>query len=170
MPLPTSPHDAAFHVNRHGVLSIPGLLWLALALLARQWVLLMMVAVSVIRRSSDSTLLLGDGGAPWGALAAQVPVLLLMLAAVNRDPKAGAWARLLWRRGPEIIALTALLNLAWTANLLLESSYWTPWPELFLACCCVLDLAITLAMYQTPYYRQMFREFPARPTETAPKT
>ena len=62
MPLPTSPHDAAFHGNRHGVLAIPGLLWLALALLARQWVLLMMVAV-------------------------------------NRDPKAGAWARLLSRRG-----------------------------------------------------------------------
>jgi hypothetical protein len=32
MPLPTSPHDAAFHVNRHGVLAIPGLLLLGVVL------------------------------------------------------------------------------------------------------------------------------------------
>jgi hypothetical protein len=155
------PHDLAFHVNRYGVLSVPMTLWLAFALLARQWLLLVAVAVSQFRGQTDTSLVLGDGGVPWFALAVQVPVLLLMLAAANRLPTAGRWARLLWRRGREIVALTAALNLVWTAKLLLASDYWTPWPELFLACCSLLDLAIVLAVYTTPYHRQMFAEFPA---------
>lgn len=155
-------HELAFHVNGHGVLAVPATLWLGFALLARQWLLLMAVAVSQFRRQADTSLLLGDGGVPWFALAAQVPVLLLMLAAANRLPRAGAWARLLWRRGREIVALTALLNLGWTVKLLLASDYWSAWPELFMACCSLLDLAVVLAVYTTPYHRQMFAEFPAR--------
>jgi len=154
------PHDLAFHVNRHGVLAMPTTLWLAFALLARHWLLLAAVAISQLRRQTDTSLLLGVGGVPWLALAAQVPVLLLMLAAANRVPGAGAWARALWRRAREIVVLTAAFNLVWTAKLLLASNYWNPWPELFLACCSLLDLAIVLAVYTTPYYRQMFAEFP----------
>ncbi|HKY90708.1 MAG TPA: DUF2919 family protein [Nevskiaceae bacterium] len=160
--MPDRPHDLAFHVNRHGVLAIPASLWLAFALLARQWLLLVAVAVSQLRRQTDTSLLLGDGGVPWFALVAQLPVLLLMLAAANRLPGAGGWARLLWRRGREIVVLTAAFNLVWTGKLLLASGYWSLWPELFLACCSLIDLAIVLAVYTTPYHRQMFAEFPAR--------
>lgn len=160
--MPDRPHDLAFHVNRHGVLAVPVSLWFAFALLARQWLLLLAVAVSQLRGQVDTSLLLGDGGVPWFALAAQLPMLLLMLAAASRLPSTGAWARLLWRRGREIVALTAALNLGWTARLLLASVYWNAWPELFLACCSLLDLAIVLAVYTTPYHRQMFAEFPAR--------
>lgn len=159
--MPDRPHDLAFHVNRHGVLAVPTSLWLAFALLARQWLLLLAVAVSQFRGQTDTGLMLGDGGVPWFALAAQLPILLLMLAAANRLPTAGDWARLLWRHGREIVALTVVLNLVWTAKLLLASEYWNPWPELFLACCSLLDLAIVLAVYTTPYHRQMFAEFPA---------
>ncbi len=161
------PQEAALDLDRHGVLRIPALLWIALALMARHWVLLLIVGVSA-RRDSSSVLLLGDGGIPWVALAMEVPAVLLAFVAFNRKPDGGAWARLLWRRGPEIIALTALLNVAWTANLLIKSDYWTPWPELFLASCSLIDVAIALSMYTTPYYRQLFDEFPARP-ETPPQ-
>jgi hypothetical protein len=154
--------DLAFHVNRHGVLAVPTALWFGFALLARQWLLLVAVAVSEFRRQTDTELLLGDGGVPWWALAAQLPVLALMLAAAYRQPNAGAWARAIWRRGREIVALTALLNLGWTARLLLASGYWNAWPELFLACCSLLDFAVVLSVYTTPYHRQMFAEFPAR--------
>ncbi len=162
--MPPRPNDLAFCVNRHGVLAVPATLWLGFALLARQWLLLVAVAVSQFRRQTDTALLLGDGGTPWWALAAQLPVLVLMLAAAYRQPQAGAWARWLWRRGREIVALTALLNLGWTARLLLAADYWNAWPELFLACCSLLDLAIVLAVYTAPYHRQMFAEFPARPS------
>lgn len=161
MPNPL-PHEFAFHVNRYGVLAVPTTLWLGFALLARQWLLLVAVAVSQFRGQTDTSLVLGDGGVPWFALLAQVPMLLLALAAANRMPTAGAWARILWRHGREIVALTAALNLVWTARLLLASDYWNPWPELFLACCSLLDLAIVLAVYTTPYFRQLFAEFPAR--------
>lgn len=156
--------DLAFHVNRHGVLAVPATLWLGFALLARQWLLLVAVAVSQFRGQTGTAMLLGDGGVPWWALAAQTPVLALMMAAACRQPQAGTWARWLWRRGREIVALTALLNLGWTTRLLLASDYWNAWPELFLACCSLLDLAIVLAVYTTPYHRQMFAEFPARPS------
>lgn len=161
MSLPSTSQEMALHANRHGVLTIPGLFWVALALLGRQWVLLMMVGVSTFRGQTDISLLLADGGVPWGALAAQAPVLLLALAGANRVPEARAWARLIWRRGSEIVAVVAAFNFVWTVRFLLASDYWWPWPELFLACCSLLDLAIVLSFYRTPYYRQMFKEFPS---------
>ncbi|WP_428421256.1 DUF2919 family protein [Methylibium sp.] len=164
----SSPHDAAFQIDHHGVLRIPSLLWVALALLARHWVLLLLIVVSA-RREGSSVLLLGDGGVPWVALGMEVPVVLLAFAAFYRQPTAGAWARLLWRRGREIVAVTAALNVGWTVDLLLKSDYWLPWPELFLISCGVLDVAIALSMYTTPYYRQLFNEFPARPGATPPQ-
>lgn len=163
-----SPHEVAFQIDRHGVLRVPGLLWVALALLARHWVLLVLIVVSA-RREGSSVLLLGDGGVPWVALSMEIPIVLLALAAFYRQPSAGTPARMLWRRGREIVALTAALNIAWTVNLLLKSDYWLPWPELFLISCAVLDAAIALSLCTTPYYRQLFSEFPARPaTKSTP--
>lgn len=156
------PHDVAFAVDRHGVLRIPGILWVAWALLARHWVLLVVIAVSA-RREASSVLLLGDGGIPWLALSMEVPIILLALAAFYRQPTAGTLARSVWRRGRGIVALTATANIGWTLNLLLKSDYWLPWPELFLMSCGVLDAAIALSMYTTPYYRLLFSEFPDRP-------
>ncbi len=161
------PHDAAFELDRHGVLRVPPLFWVALALLARHWVLLVVIGASA-RREGSSVLLLGDGGIPWVALAMETPAVLLAFAAFNRKPDGGAWARILWKRGREIVALTALVNVGWTANLLIKSDYWTPWPELFLASCSLIDVAIALSMYTTPYYRQLFDEFPARPRAEPP--
>lgn len=157
-----TPHDVAFAVDRHGTLRIPGLLWVALALLARHWVLLVVIAASA-RREGSSVLLLGDGGIPWLALSMEIPIVLLALAAFYRQPTAGTLARMVWRRGREIVALTATANIGWTLNLLLKSDYWLPWPELFLMSCGVLDAAIALSMYTTPYYRLLFSEFPDRP-------
>lgn len=165
MPAKQLPHDAAFQIDRYGVLRIPAMLWLALALLARHWVLMLAVTVLARRDKSAWGLLLADGGGlPWAMLLLESPVLLLVAAAFNRRPEGGAWARIIWRRGREIIALAAVLNLGWTIKLLLASSYWTLWPELFLASCCLLDMAIALAMYTTPYYRELFEEFPQRPS------
>lgn len=159
MPARHLPHDAAFQIDRFGVLRVPALLWLALALLGRHWILVLVVVV-LARRESSAWILLGDGGLPWAMLTLEAPVLLLAAAACNRRPHAGTWTRTVWRWGRELIALTALLNLGWTASLLYQSNYWTPWPELFLASCCLLDLAVALAMYTNPYYGQLFKEFP----------
>ena len=156
--------DSAYlDVDRHGVLRVPGVLWLGFALMARYWLLMLVVTVSA-RRSQESVLLLGDSGIPWGWLAAQLPIVLLMFAGFQRVPTAGRWARVLWRSGRSIVVLTALLNLGWTGHLLWKSDAWNLWPELFLASCVLIDLAIALAVVRDRYFSQLFSEFPAPET------
>jgi hypothetical protein len=57
-----------------------------------------------------------------------------------------------WQQGRAIIALTALLNLGWTARLLWQSDDWALWPELFLASCVLIDLAIALAVLRDRFF------------------
>jgi len=153
--------DSAFlDVDRHGVLRVPGVLWLGFAVMARYWILMLVVTVSA-RRSQESVLLLGDGGIPWAWLAVQLPIVLLMAAGFQRVPAAGLWARALWRSGRWIITTTALLNLGWTAHLLWQSDVWNLWPELFLASCVLIDLAIAIAVWRDRFFAQLFNEFPA---------
>lgn len=153
--------DSAYlDVNSHGVLRVPGPLWLGLAVLARYWILMLVVTVSA-RRSHEAVLLLGHDGIPWAWLALQLPIVLLMAAAAQRTPTGGRWARVLWHHGRGIVTLTALLNLAWTARLLWQSDDWALWPELLLSCFCLIDLAIALALWRDKFFAQLFSEFPA---------
>jgi hypothetical protein len=158
--------DSAYlDVNSHGVLRVPGPLWLGFAVLARYWILMLVVTVSA-RRSRESVLLLGDGGVPWIWLAMQLPIVLLMIAAAQRTPTAGRWARALWHNGRLIVTLTALLNLGWTAHLLWLSDDWALWPELLLASFCLIDLAIAIAVWRDKFFAQLFSEFPVPPADT----
>ena len=161
--------DSAFlDVNSHGVLRVPGPLWLGFAVMARYWILMLVVMVSA-RRSKESVLLLGDGGIPWIWLAMQLPIVMLMVAAAQRTPTGGRWARALWHNGRLIVTLTALLNLGWTARLLWLSDDWALWPELLLASFCLIDLAITLAVWRDTFFAQLFSEFPAPPAADTAK-
>lgn len=150
-------------INRHGVLRVPVIVWVALGLLVRYWILVVAVAVSA-RRSGQTVLLLGDG-ISWTMLVLEIPALVVAFVAGRREPEAGPIVRLLWRHGRELMAFTVLANAVWTGWVLVQASYWTLWPELFLASCSLLDLAIILSMYTNPYFRQLFREFPPRATE-----
>jgi hypothetical protein len=156
--------DSYLDVNRHGVLRVPGPLWFGFAVLARHWILMLLVAVSA-RRDPSIVAVLGENGVPWTMLAVQLPVVLVALAGARRQPEAGVLMRALWRGGREIVAATAVLNIGWTAHLLLDSDYWLPWPELFLGSCALIDIAVALSLYTTPYFKQLFREFPERPSE-----
>jgi Protein of unknown function (DUF2919) len=161
--------DSAYlDVTDHGVLRVPGPLWLGFAVLGRYWLLMLFVTVSA-RGSRESVLLLGHDGVPWAWLALQVPIVLLMLAGAKRTPTGGYWAKALWRHGRLIITLTALLNLAWTARLLWLSDDWALWPELVLACFVLIDLAIALAVWRDRFFAQLFSEFPAPSEEKASK-
>lgn len=153
-------------VNAHGVLRVPGALWLGFAVLARHWVLMLLVAVSA-RRDPSIVRVLGESGIPWLMLGLQLPAVLVALAGVQRRPEAPAVWRWLWRFGRELILVTALANIAWTGHLLLESEYWLPWPELYLGSCALIDLTVAVSIYTTPLMRQLFREFPPRPSKEA---
>ena len=153
--------DSAFlDVDRHGVLRVPGILWLGFAVMARYWILVVIVTASA-RRSQQSVLLLGEGGFSWAWLLVQLPIVLLMVAGFQRVPTAGRWAREVWRRGRAIVALAALLNLGWTARMLWRADDWALWPELFLASCVLIDIAVALAVWRDRFFAQLFSEFPA---------
>ena len=155
--------DSAYlDVTNHGVLRVPGPLWLGFAVLARYWLLMLVVTVS---SQQQLVLLLVSNGVPWGWLTLQLPIVLLMIAGAQRVPTGGRWSRVLWRNGRVIVALTALLNLAWTARLLWLSDDWALWPELLLVSFVLIDLATALAVWRDRFFAQLFSEFPAPPDE-----
>lgn len=157
------PREFAFHVDRHGVLAIPGTFWMGMAILCRYWLLI--IAVGVLSRRGDAGLsaLIGTGGVPWLGMAAEVPALVLAAAAVSRSPTAGGWARWVWSRGPAMVALTAALHLAVTLHLALHAGPLAFHPHALWIGLTLLDLAFVLTTARSPYHRIMFREFPAPP-------
>lgn len=168
MPVPEDPREFAFHVNRHGVLSIPGAFWLGMAVLCRHW--LIILAVGLLSRRGDARLgpLLGTGGVPWPALLAEVPALVLVVAALARSPGGGRWARWVWRHGPACIGLTVALHLALTLRLALHAGPPAFNPHALWLGLTLLDLAVLLTALRTPYHRAMYAEFPAPPADAPP--
>jgi hypothetical protein len=145
------------NVNRFGVLSIPGPLWLAMAFLGRHWVLLVITLAS--RRSPDA-IQLASSSLSAAVLLLEAPVLALAYAGFSRHPSAGAILRFIWRNGRAILAATAVINLGLLAWFLWHADVWRR-PELFLASCGLLDLAIVYGIYKSAYIKQVFMEFPA---------
>jgi hypothetical protein len=153
-------------VNAHGVLRVPAELWVAVVFLMRHWILMMVVAV-IARRSKEAyTLLGGDFG--WVVLAIEVPAFVMAVLLVRRRPEAGRTVRSLWPLARHLAALTAILHIAYVAWYLLHSSYWLPWPELFLASSALIDVAIVTALFRSPHLKQVFAEFPALPEASSP--
>jgi hypothetical protein len=145
------------NVNRFGVLSIPGPLWLAMAFLGRHWVLLIITLAS--RRSPDA-IQLASSSLSAAVLLLEAPVLALAYAGFSRHPSAGALLRLIWRNGRAILAATAVINLGVLAWFLWHADVWRR-PELLLASCALLDIAIVYGIYKSAYIKQVFMEFPA---------
>lgn len=151
-------------INQYGVLKLGFPLTLALAFLTRHWWL----AIGVMMSRSSS--IMGDyfdGSIKW-FLAAELPVLIMCVMAINRKPTAGKFIRGVWRQGFWLLVLASALNLA----LLLIS------PPRFLfdlsqldglqwgasaANVCILAYALFL-----PRTRDLFAEFPAMPDDKKP--
>lgn len=155
-------------VNAHGVLRIPAEIWLALVFLARHWVLTLVVTV-IARRSKEAYILFGADFS-WVVLAIEVPALLMAALCLRRLPEAGAMVRRLWPLARHLGAATAAMHLAYVAWYLWNSSYWLPWPELFLASCALIDIVIITSLYRSPHLKRVFAEFPAPRTESKTST
>jgi hypothetical protein len=155
-------------VNAHGVLRIPAEIWLALVFLARHWVLTLVVTV-IARRSKEAYILFGADFS-WVVLAIEVPALLMVALCLRRLPEAGALVRRLWPLARHLGAATAVMHLVYVAWYLWNSSYWLPWPELFLASCALIDFVIIVSLYRSSHLQRVFAEFPAPRTESKPST
>lgn len=146
-------------MDRHGSLRVPGVLWIAFVFLARHLILVAIV-FAMAKRSPEIVRLLGQGFS-WFMLPLELPVAALMLAGANRSPQAGRWVRAFWANGRAIVYGTVAVHLAWAGWALSNSDAWRPWPELFLASCTLIDLAVAYALRKDDYYRQLFADFPA---------
>lgn len=151
-------------VNEHGVLRIPAEIWLALVFLARHWVLALVVTV-IARRSKEAYILFGADFS-WVVLAIEVPALLMAVLCLRRLPVASTLVRRLWPLARYLGAATAAMHLIYVAWYLWNSSYWLPWPELFLASCALIDIAIIASLFRSPHLKRVFAEFPAPRTES----
>jgi hypothetical protein len=150
--------DRWLDVDQHGVLRIPGVMWLGLILLVRHWAWFFVVLLSAQYGGGAAETLQWQG--MWWPLLAQLPVVALILVAGRRTPVAGILVRKLWRHGALLVAMTACLNLAWTIWSLAQANEWSPRPELVLACGSLLDLAIGWNLCLSEYTKQLFTEFP----------
>jgi hypothetical protein len=153
--------DRLLDVDKHGSLRVPSVLWVALAVLCRYWILVVVVFASA-RRAPEVVRVLGDGFS-WYFLLLEIPAILIFLATARRRPEAGALWRWLWRNGRSLIACAVVAHLGTTAWLLWSADVWRRWPELFLASCNLLDLAVLTSVLRDPYYRQLFADFPSAP-------
>jgi len=151
--------DLFDRINQYGVLKVPLSFWLIVAFQARHW-FLVAAAVIGMRRSPDTARLLGGEGVPFIQLALELPVMLVAFAALNRDPFGGAFVRRIWRYGREIISVAAVLNLAWVAWYFTGIPRWRPNPDNLVLLSGVFDLLIIAAVWKSPYFKQMFAEFP----------
>lgn len=157
--------DRLLDVDKHGTLRVPAVLWVALAVLCRYWILVIVVFASA-RRSPDVVRVLGEGFS-WYFLLLELPAMVLALAAARRAPTAWPLWRWIWRHALLIIACAVVAHLGATAWHLWSTDVWRRWPELFLASANLFDLAILTSVLRDPYYRQLFADFPApQPPET----
>ncbi|MBI5279964.1 MAG: DUF2919 family protein [Burkholderiales bacterium] len=159
--------ERLLHVDRHGALSVPAALWLAMVFLCRYWIVVVVVFASA-RRSPDTIRLLGQDFA-WFMLAIEVPVMLVLATAGRRKPDASAFWRAVWHHGRTILIAVAVAHLAVAAFALASSGVFRRWPELFIASCAVLDLAVITALVRDGFFRQLFADFPA-PAQAASPT
>ena len=85
-------------------------------------------------------------------------------------PDVRGLVRRLWPLARYLGAATAAMHLIYVAWYLWNSSYWLPWPELFLASCALIDMVIITSLYRSPHLKRVFAEFPAPRTESKTST
>lgn len=152
--------DRFLDVDRHGVLRVPMHLWIGLTYLARHWLILLLALASA--RRSPEALSFAAESLSWLALFLEIPSVLLLMAGLLRHPKSWKFWSFIWKKGVAIIGLTMAANSGFFMWWLWQTDYWSRWPELFLASCLLLDVAIFSGAYRSAYIRQVFREFPSK--------
>lgn len=146
-----------FELDSYGAMRIPGVMWLALLVHTRHWVLLMAALVSGIFGTSVG---FAFGEHSPVLLMLQLPALFLVLSAIRREPGAGYLMRAIWRNGRWIFAVGAILSVGWTAWYLLQLDFFQRWPDLYFISACLLDVATATWAFTSKLPVKVFSEFP----------
>jgi hypothetical protein len=150
--------ESFLNVDRYGSLKPPASWWLMMAVLLRQWLLL--VVVLVLARRSPESVEWAYSVFSWQALVIELPVLLLAIASTRRLPQSGPLLRHIWKNGRHIVAASVAMSAAWASWYLAQEAYWAPWPERAMATLVLIEVTIAVTVWRSPYFKQLFQEFP----------
>lgn len=162
MPSPNNKVDRMderlLHVNRYGVLQPTGLFWLGCLILVRFQLFSFFALIAA--RKSVGVMQVFEGGVPWLAMAVELPVLLLLLAAGRRHPEASGVFRLLWRHAKWLVLMTVVGHLFWAGLFFAQFDGFVDKLDLIVFCFALLDVSLLWSFWFSDYYRQLFSEFP----------
>lgn len=150
--------DRLLMLDKYGSLKVPSTLWLSMLFLCRHWIVLLMLLVSV-RKTPEAAQWLASF--TWVALPMEAPIFLLFAAIAQRTPQAASLWRHVWQHGRTIIVATAVMHLIFVGWSLWNAEVWRRWPELFLASCGLLDVAIIYSIYKDKFFTHLFADFPS---------
>lgn len=153
--------QAKYSINNYDkyiCLKINDTLWIILLFLLRPY---LVTLVSILNRKDKTAIInmvYADKMALWWGLVVGIPAALVIYASVRRKPGASAFSRALWHRGRELLAASAILNVAvvfvpvWTGAVYKVSI--AGWAQL------VVSLGIVATLYTSHYIRDCFSDYP----------
>ena len=97
--------------NDELVLKIPFNLWFYIVYLARHFLFVVIVAVSMRFTPSVKNLMPSDGLDLILSVFSSVPALLVLIAALNRTRQAGSWVRWIWAMGWRLLLASVTIDL-----------------------------------------------------------
>lgn len=145
-------------VDQYGVLRVPGMFWLGMAVLVRYWALMLVMLVSAQQAGTIFEMM--GNKVPWLALAGEAFALAVLIAAGSRQPEAGAVWRWTWKRAHVLVALTAACNVAWFTYASTQANWEFTRPQVAMAGFALLDVCMAWIFVRSAYFRQLFSEFP----------
>lgn len=145
-------------VDQYGVLRVPGMFWLGMAVLVRYWILMLIMLVSAQQAGTIFEMM--GSKVPWLALAGEVFALAVVISAGSRQPEAGGVWRRVWRYAHVLVALTAACNVAWFVYASTHANWELTRAQVAMAGFAMLDLCMAWVFVRSDYFRQLFSEFP----------
>ena len=133
-------------------------LWLILLFLLRPYLVTIISLVNRADKTGLINMVYSDKLVLWWAFLAGVPAALVIYAWNRRRPEASPFARKVWHRGRELLAVSALGNVAvvfvplWLG--IAHHVNTSGWIQL------AISLGIVITLYSSPYIRDCFSDFP----------
>lgn len=150
-------HHAARHYDDNLGLRVPPMLWLSMLFLVRHPIL---IGITFLPTSGDTLEYLRALVEPI-RLAADLPALVVLIAATRRRPEAGARTRAIWARGRWLLGASAILDGVLGMHSLLGAG---PGQSMIagqlVVAMLVVDLWICLWLASSRLLRDLFADFP----------
>jgi len=132
--------------------------WAILLFLLRPYVVTVLSLVNRQDRTGLIHMVYADTMALWWGILAGLPAFMVVYAWIKKKPGASSFARKLWHRGRELLAVSAISNVAivfvplWMG--VVYQVHTAGWIQL------ALSIAVLVVLYSSSYIRDCFADYP----------